>query len=349
MFIRRTCFILFATFAFCYVYCYQADVLAYLQQTLSDGQTRYERTTGAVVITVVLLLLQRIVYGITRLKSFSHALTYFPSALTLAVLTDVNADGRLSETWVWVAPLLLIAFVFLVLKSKSAELFNVVNAGRGLFSCAVWNNLFTILLLFLFVILCSNTDSVFHNRLKMERLLVKGRYEEAARVGEREHETDSSLTMLRVYALARTGTVGDRLFSYPLVGDGRILLPNDSTTRTLTMHEKIITAFSRKKGKRDYRLIKSLLNRDLDTFVRDLSREGNVDSLHLPKHYREALVIYTHTKSSRLLSYHDDVLDADYEDFRKTEKKYPDGTLRANAIRDVYGNTYWCYYEGYAK
>ena len=48
---RVMCAILFLCFSFLYLYEYQADVLAVAQHVLSDGQTHYNRTIGAVLIT----------------------------------------------------------------------------------------------------------------------------------------------------------------------------------------------------------------------------------------------------------------------------------------------------------
>lgn len=66
----------------------------------------------------------------------------------------------------------------------------------------------------------------------------------------------------------------------------------------------------------------------------------------LPKHYREALVLYTHIHAQRVLTYHDNVLDADYEDFLSVcRAQYASKSVRKAAIRDAYFGTYWYYYE----
>ena len=65
----------------------------------------------------------------------------------------------------------------------------------------------------------------------------------------------------------------------------------------------------------------------------------------LPKHYREALVLYTHLRSNPLVDYHDDILDADYRDYQDLEHKYANPQERKNMIRDTYGKTYWYYYD----
>ena len=76
---RVMCAVVFFVFTFCYLYFYQADVLAMAQHVLSGGKTRYNSLIGAVLITLVLYLLQLLVFAVTRLYKRAHALTYFPS------------------------------------------------------------------------------------------------------------------------------------------------------------------------------------------------------------------------------------------------------------------------------
>ena len=59
------CLLVFVVFTFVYLYFYQADVLAAGQHVLSGGQTHYRRLVGAVLITLVLLILQRFIFHLT--------------------------------------------------------------------------------------------------------------------------------------------------------------------------------------------------------------------------------------------------------------------------------------------
>ena len=69
-------------------------------------------------------------------------------------------------------------------------------------------------------------------------------------MGEKSDDADSSLTMLRVYALSRSKQLGDRLFEYPLAGGSDALLPDDQNVRCLFFPESnILRNLSiRKKG-----------------------------------------------------------------------------------------------------
>ena len=54
---RLLCTVLFLSFTFVYLYFYQADILAVAQHVISNGTTHYNRTIGAVIITVTLWLI----------------------------------------------------------------------------------------------------------------------------------------------------------------------------------------------------------------------------------------------------------------------------------------------------
>ena len=92
------------------------------------------------------------------------------------------------------------------------------------------------------------------------------------------------------------------------------------------------------KFRRDDQLCSLLLDRKLDDFAVMLLKTYKVNA-SLPKHYKEALYLYTHTRSHPVVTMSDNVMDADFEDF---EKLVP---TTESAVRDAYGNTYWYYYK----
>ncbi len=366
--LRSACAIVFILFVFIYLYFFQAELLFMLQHVLSGGSTHYDKAVGAVVITVVLYLVH---IGAKKLGGFDgalYALTYFPSLLLLVVLTGVDSGFAVSpfcSVWLWLAPLLIVFYVCaaLVLKVKSGRAFIGTDSTIvGIF----WKNLSLMALMFIVVCLCGNSDRVFHYRLRVERLLTSGDYGGALRVGEKSDDADASLTMLRVYALSRSKQLGERLFEYSLVGGSSALLPDGKDVRCLFYPERqIFKALSiRKKGNMtpmeylryietnglamkpaaDYVLCGYLLDKDLDSFVKAVMRRYDVSSPSLPKHYKEALTLYTHLRSNPSVVYHDEVMDADYADFQSLGRKYKDKTEREAYVRDMFGGTYWCYY-----
>ena len=368
--LQFACAIVFILFVFIYLYFFQSDLLFMLQHVLSGGATRYDRTVGAVLITLVLYLLQIGINKITRFGGGLHALTYVPSLSLLLMLTGVDTDfvsGPLSVTRLVLALLFIVTFVlFAVIYGVNHKNCSADASGSSLEVEQLWKNLLTLSLMFIVVCLCGNTDRVFHYRLRMERFLCSGNYAEALEVGEKSDDADSSLTMLRVYALSRSKQLGDRLFEYPLAGGSDALLPDDQNVRCLFFPESnILRNLSiRKKGVMssmqyllyieenglamksvtDYILCGYLLDRDIDSFVRFIKGKYVLSSPALPKHYKEALTLYTHLRANPILVFHNEVMDADYSDFQKLEKEYGNELERMSQVRDVYGDTYWFYY-----
>ena len=121
--IHVMCAIVFVLFSLAWLYFFQSDVMAMTQYELSGGLTHYNSALGAVIITVLLYLLQLVVYAVTRLKKRSHALTYVPSMMILAMLTDVSqqiaADGDIDHqlSW-WVVVLVALVWVGLVFVAR---------------------------------------------------------------------------------------------------------------------------------------------------------------------------------------------------------------------------------------
>ena len=371
--IRMVCSILFCCFTFVYLYVYQADVLAVTQHVLSGGRTSYHAGVGAVLITLTLYLVHLGVSYVCHPSGIGHSLTFFPSLLLLTILTDVSndIDRNFSLGWWWIAaPLLLLASGGLMwfLKRNRHEV-EEGKAHEGLVHL-VWQNIMALGVMFVLVGLFSNHDVVFHERAKIEQAIVNEEYKDALEVGKNNLKTDSNLVMLRAYCLSKTHKMGESLFEYPLIGESLSLLPNGSSVRMLMTPDKdvyryigvvpkqqmpvmryleLITASRKAKNPaKDYLLCGYLLDNNLDKFVAHLPLYYHVDSL-LPKHYREALVLYTHSRSNPKLVYHDAVADADYKDYQDLEKKYPEKMVRETKIRDIYGKTYWYYFHYHQK
>ena len=65
----------------------------------------------------------------------------------------------------------------------------------------------------------------------------------------------------------------------------------------------------------------------------------------LPKHYREALVLYTHLFSQRQLMYTNSATETDYREFQKLMRsKRKNKAEHDNALKTAYFGTYWWYY-----
>ena len=368
MLMKIACAILFLIFTFCFLYYYQADILTVKQHVLSHGQTRYDRTIGAVLITLSLYLLQLGVYSLTKFERRAHASTYFPSLLILATITNVNTDidrGLFLGVWLWLLPLLLVLYTLWACLSRKCQHHDSETHSPGLFLRTIWTNVLALALMFFLVGLVSNHNDVFHYRMRAENALLHDDFKEASSVGQNSQATDSSLTMIRAYALGRQGLLGERFFRYSQEGTSKVLLPDGVTTKLLLYPE---SRFYRSLGAvplswkdpmaclefvckhhlgtrvtADYLLIGYLLDRRLDAFAHAIVQYYDV-SKSLPMHYCEALVLYNHMRSAPYVEYHHDVVEADYKDFMKLFPSEKQQAARLAVVKKTFGNTYWYYY-----
>lgn len=367
---KSTCAIVFILFSFAYLFFFQADLLYAEQHILSGGITRYDRTIGAVIITIVLYLLHVGVKRITCYCGSFYALTYFPSMLCLMLLTafyEKNGNYGFSLAWTisgFAALLLYVLFSFFYWQRR--QLSGSIPGVGPMSLCCLWRNLISMAVMSVLVCVGGNTDEVLHYRMRTERLLASENYSGALQVGEKSRHTDASLTMLRAYALSKNRQLGERLFEYPLTGGSDALLPDSKDVRCLFFPESEIfkQLGIRKKGRMkpmeylmylrnhglalkpvsDYILCGYLLDKNLDAFVREVKQRYSLNPVSMPKHYKEALILYTRQRSSPVVVFHDEVMDVDYADFQKLERKYTDRTERESFVRDAYGETYWFYY-----
>lgn len=351
---KIVCAIIFIVFTYFYLHNYQADVLAMAQHVLSDGQTVYNRDVGAVLITLVLYLLQLAVFAITKMNRRCHALTYFPSLLVLTVLTDISPkidEGFSFGNWTWVFFLILAFYVGVVWVVKQVQPYEpeIQNFNR-FFSRMMWINMMEMIVMFLFVGLVSNHNDVFHYRMEMESLMNDGKYNKALKIGEKASDTDSSLTCLRVICLTKTKKLGERLFEYPLVGRAEAMNPNGTSVKVMMWKERHVTLYFKGKKRfypvnRDVVLTSYLMDKKLDAFVAAFSKYYNIKSKRIPKHFKEALILYTHHRANPSLVYYNNVMDADFQDYQALERKFSNPQERQNALHDTYGNTYWYYWQ----
>lgn len=361
--VKVMCALVFVAFTFLWTYFFQADVLAVTQHVLSDGKTSYNRTVGASVITLVLMLLQLGVSNIVKLNSRVHSLTYFPSMLVLSMLTSGG------ETfWYWLVPVLLALWAMTVNVARKLRL-NKLKADFGLFSRVMWREIFIMALLMMGVAFFANTNAVYHYRAHMENCMKNKCFDEALATGARSYESDASLTMLRAYVLSRKSEMGERLFEYPIVGSGADLIPlsgsksaflfypRDSLYRHLGaiprpgMDTPAFLSAVQRSGQateavRDYVLCGLLIDRNLDGFAQAVERYYDIsDSVMLPRHYREALTLYTHQRSNPVVVFHHPITDEDYDDLQELESQYADPQERKVRVMEKYYGSYWYYYK----
>ena len=185
----------------------------------------------------------------------------------------------------------------------------------------IWQISLSLAVLMFVIGIAIDSKDVSRYASRMERLMQEGDYKGALEVGDESDKTDKHLLDLRMKALAHEHLLGERLFSFPIVGKGG--------------------AYVRHGG--DYELCAYLIDKDLDRFVDVLPRYYQVDG-KLPRYYREALIQYNHLRSNPKILYHDAVLDTDYQDMQQLEKQYPDKKAAQVAVFRQYEGTYWYYF-----
>ena len=367
--IRVMCAIVFLLFSWGWLYFFQADALAMTQQVLSDGLTHYNRLVGAVIITAVLMILQSIVNGITKLNKRFHALTYMPSMLVLALLTGVSQTidrGVSLSNSIWFVILFAIIWVGLIYFVRQYQDLKK-DSQYQLFSRPMWINMLIMVFMISCVAWIGNTNAVFQYRMKVEGHLKRGEYPQALNVGKKSLESDSDLLMLRMYALARCGEMGDHLFDYPITGNSSQVLPTNGKTKMLLYPtdslykflgarpavqmepQRYLAMLQRRdsvnnKAIADYILCSYLIDKQLDCFAQEISHYYTVDA-YLPKFYREALTLYTHSRSNPLVVFSVPVMEEDYANYQELKRQYQDPMEQKTRVSEEYRGTYWYYFE----
>lgn len=369
MTIRVVCAIVFVLFSWCWVFYFQRDLLAMGQHVLSGGLTHYNRLAGAVVITVVLLFLQNLVHKISRLNKSFYSLTFFPSMLLLGMLTNIvpDPDGGINHDFPgWLAILFLVLWGGVAyVSTKLQELDDDPNPN--ILSRSMWVNLLILVFQMMITAGIANTNAVFHYRMQAERCLLDGDIDGALAAGKRSLECDETLVMLRMQALARKDALGEQLFEYKVCGTSKTILPTNDSISPLLLYPadsmyKFIGAVPAhrmepmhylklvqrkdsvpRKVVTDYLLSGYLIDKDIDTFAREVSKFYPMND-SLPKHYREAMVLYTHLRSRPVAVYRNTVMDEDYDNFRDLRSQYPKKMEQKGKMEEEYFGTYWYYY-----
>ena len=369
--VRTVCAIVFLLFVAIYVFFYQEDTLALTQHLLSGGKTVYSRVIGGSIIIIILALIQFSVARLMQKKPLCiFAMSCFPSLYILAMLTDYDLLSSMSP-WGWWAILMPVVValwwgVVYFLGELLRYRFPDNGHEEGYMARTIGCNIFLLAAMMIGVGLMSISNDITHYRLRMERLLMHGEYAKALEVGKASDKTDASLTMLRVFALAHEGRLGDELFKYPVRGtsasivpelsDGKMLmLSPDSVYRMLgaiprhgqttkNYLKAIVKSGQATKAAIEYQLCGMLIDKDLDGFVNLLMKTHKIDD-SLPLHYREALILYTHRRSSPKVVYRNTVMDTDYDDMQRLEAETKSPGERRIQIYKQFSGTSWEYFD----
>lgn len=373
--IRFSCAFLFCAFTFSYLYFMLGDVLAQAQHAFSHGATTYSQFMGATIITIILILLQALVARLTNLSSRWYALSYFPSFLTLSVIASINKNAIEDFTfgaWLWLFPLLLIVygFVIRIVKRIGNRGYDDDDFGSGK---SKWTNYLILLIMILLTGNLQKATDVDMYEMKVEQEIIDEDNEEAAQVGILSLASSPRLNNLRAFALAQMGQLGEHLFDYPQEFGNKGLLDLSDTLRserinsmticgaldfsissvnkTLNnyLNEVLVNDSDRTSPLvRDYCLANALLNKDINSFSKIFSEYYKTDSItiaELPKAYKEALLIESSQISfDSLNNFSDTITLKTYNDYQKLCEEYTDNTERYNYTRRQFGTTFIWYF-----
>ena len=369
--VRTVCAIVFLLFVAIYVFFYQEDTLALTQHLLSGGKTVYSRVIGGSIIIIILALIQFSVAKLMQKKPLCiFAMSCFPSLYILAMLTDYDLLSSMSPWGLWAILMPVVVALWWGVVYFLGELlrYRYPDNGHeeGYMARTIGCNIFLLAAMMIGVGLMSMSNDITHYRLRMERLLMHGEYAKALEVGKKSDKSDANLTMLRVFALAHEGRLGDELFKYPVRGtsasivpelyDGKMLmLSPDSVYRMLgaiprhgqttkNYLKAIVKSGQATKAAIEYQLCGMLIDKDLDGFVNLLMKTHKIDDT-LPLHYREALILYTHRRSSPKVVYRNTVMDTDYDDMQRLEAETKSPGERRIQIYKQFSGTYWEYFD----
>lgn len=337
------CAIVFLSFTFIFLYSYQSQTLLYTQHTLSGGKTHYDILIGGIIITSLVILLQSLTSRWLKLGNHSYALTYAPSAFMLILLTDVRINSYDSSIqnglFIYWLPLALFA-LFMLIKLAKQWIPKEQKHERFLSSSYLLSNLLIMLLLIAFTCFTSNNDNIFKSRIKAEQALIVDNNDDIIKVTTKANIADSTLTLYRAIALDNNNTIADSMFHCPVIGNrASLYYPYENNHRLILPMGKL----REHKPSKDYRLCSLLLECQLDAFAHELTKYYTIND-SLPTHYKEALVLYQHQRSTPITNYHDEIMEINYDSIQIINHKYKSENERNYHIHKTYNKTYWQYY-----
>lgn len=273
-------------------------------------------------LMVVLALLPYSLSHKLRFQIHWYALCFLPSVVILTLIANEGIGLRN------IVPAVAMSAVFVWAAIKRNSLLQ--RLGTSIVRCkAINSNLWIIIVLMVYSLVFSNTNEVLHYRHTIRHYIAHEQWDKALAVGKRSLHTDSALFCLRAEALVKKGELGERLFCYPIpTGGSKIVIPS------------VLSA----KEKGDVVLCNLLLQKDLRGFVNTLPLWYDIHSPQLPKHYKEAIVVFLSQSVSTALNYSDTMTEANYADFLAEKKKYNNPTKANNMCHYLYGDTYFWYY-----
>lgn len=359
------CAVLFAIFSFIYIYVFQGELLALMQDHLSGGVTQSNTFLTAFLLTLLLGGLQWLINRNSKLHGRWEALSYIPSCILLALVTDVN-DGTMlysASKWLWSIPISILLYIGVVWLNRM-----MTGVRKRDFFGLLWPNLLAFTLLFVFTAQVSNHAPAPHMELAAWHYIHDSKYDKVLEVGSKSDDYNPELTALRNLALAKTGQLGERLFHYPQPygADGLVYNRHNKQSNAygaaeFYRHLSGNIPYGGENGRaytyrmamkndsavyRDLYLAALLLDKDLEAFVKETGELTKADTL-CPTHYQEAWILYNEQHPDSPIAFiADSAMVSRFAAYRELQSEYDDNAVVAeNLCRRKFGKTFWCYYD----
>ena len=366
--IQIICASLFAIFSFLYIYLFQGELLALLQDHLSKGATSNNALGTAVIVTLLLMCVQWGVNRLSKLHGGWVALSYMPSCVLLALFTAIDGDTvhySLAK-WIWGVSICMLLYVFIVWVER-----RVISLSRPSFPKILWPNMMTLAFLFAVTAQVGNHASALHMELAAWKHLHGNDYEAMLKVGNRSDDYNMGLTTLRNLAMLKTGTLSEQLFCYPqhYGAEGLIYHDDERNAENYSAKEfynhlgvqpnegetgidfsQRIYATVDSVAYRDWYFAALLLDKELDVLASELEvivQEWDT----LPTYYQEALLLYNAQHPEAPIAFVPDAdIVANYEAYCQLQQDNTDNYVVArNKALSQFGKTYWAYYDYWAE
>ena len=368
------CGILFVCFSFVYLYLFQGEVMRFVFEIYFQGKFSYSPFGGAVILTLALCIIRWLFNKVTRFKGSWLAFSYFPAYCILSFLTCVHpneeiVDGRaysIGFSGIWIV---VVAYVAIgcwyrkFLYRRNSEVRNRLND-------ILLPNLIVVLMGTYVTGFVGNDNVILHHDLAVAQYIRVGEFEKALGVGQKSLHNSHTLTALRAFALSNIDSLGQRLFCYPqgYGADGLFLneeqgnvssMSNENLQiylgcelrhadeSTMEYLQRLSSEDSCASAKViDYYLCALLLEKRLEEFYNVLLSFYADNSLPLPRHYQEALLIYGQLTGNEptLFAKCDKQIKARHRAFINLQNEYQNPQHQNNYTRSQFGDTYWWYY-----
>ena len=366
--VATVCATLFAVFAFLFVAVYQAPLLEAFYNEVATGKLSYNPWLVGGVVSALLTVLAVWLNRFAMLRREWTALAYLPSALLLAFITDIDrrlyTGGAFSCSWIYIFASAILFYCFVAFLLRRI-LFEKIKDVTMTTNRVLWRNLLLMVLLICLVGTLSNSEENFKRETKVMSHYNNGDVAKALVVGKESLTASRELTAMRAYILAAEGKLGECVFEYsqlyasdgllppvqrtsPLVPDsvysllGAVPLEGEPATAFLS---RVVSCDSATTAAKEYYLTSLLLDKKLIEFkdvVLSMTDSVVVDSL--PKHYREALMLYADVSGSDEFVVGDAVMHDRLAKLRELEAKHSEAFIRSNYVRRNFGDTYWWYF-----